>query len=102
MAWLRLTLATPLPGQGPELKRVLGNLENAVAALPGYVMGGVFTSAQNSGEMGRFSIWRTSEDADHAASVQEVIALRSQINGVALPGHHEHLHEISGASHNIP
>ena len=101
MAWLRLTMAAPHPGQAGEVKQLLDSLENVLAAKPGYLMGGVFTSAQGTGEMGRFSLWRTGEDADRASSDQEVLAMRSQINAL-VAAHSEHLHEISGASHNIP
>jgi len=102
MAWLRLTLLTPLPGQAEETRRCLDELENYVAKEEGYLMGGAFFSAEAGPTLGRFSLWRTSEEADRAATLPHVLSLRSQIHALIQPGHIEQLHEVSGARHNIP
>ena len=102
MAWLRLTLLTPLPGQAEEARRNLDDLENTLAKEEGYLMGGVFFSADAGPDLGRFSLWRTREEADRAATLPHVLALRSQIHTLIQPGHVEQLHEVSGAHHNIP
>ena len=99
MAWMRLTLTTPIPGAREEVLSILNNLENAVYQGKGFIMGGVFTS---DGEVGRFSLWETQEEADSASSSEHVIALRSHLHNLIEAGHVEQLSEISGANHNIP
>lgn len=99
MAWMRLTLATPMPGARAEVLSILNDLENTVSQGKGFIMGGVFTS---DGEVGRFSLWETQEEADHASSSEHVIALRSHLHNLIEAGHIEQLSEVSGASHNIP
>ena len=102
MTWLRLTLVTPLPGQVAEVRRQLDDLENALAKEQGYLLGGVFTSVEASQETGRFSLWRSEEEADRAATLPQVLAIRSQIHALIHPGHIERLDEVTGANHNLP
>ena len=99
MACMRLTLATPIPGAREEVLSILNDLENTVSQGKGFIMGGVFTA---DGEVGRFSLWETREDADSASSSEHVIALRSHLHNLVEAGHIEQLSEISGANHNIP
>ena len=79
---------------------ILDDLENTLSQTNGFILGGVFTSGD--GEVGRFSLWETHEDADRASSSEHVIALRSHLHNLVEPGHIEQLAEVSGASHNIP
>ena len=102
MVWLRLTLFTPLPGQAAEVRRHLDDLEDTLSTEQGYLLGGVFASAEASQEMGRFSLWRSQEEADRAANLPHVLAVRSQIHNLIHPGHTERLAEVSGVRHNLP
>jgi len=102
MPWMRLTVVTPVPGATDEVQRLLNELEDATAELPGFVMGGVFTDIEGSGQLGRFALWASREDADKASSTARVMSLRSDIHRQIEAGHLESLCEVSGSSHNLP
>lgn len=100
MAWLRLSLGTPLPGSREEVLRLYSELEDTLATDRGFILGGVI--ATDDGEVGRFALWDTRENADRASGAEHVIAVRSQIHNLVEPGHIEHLFQIMESAHNIP
>ena len=98
MPALRLSIMVPLPGSRAEVERLLTHLEDLLAKHPGYVMGGRFNAADNSNEVGRIGIWRSHAEADHAATDDDVIAVRSQLHQIIQPGHLERLYDTAGDS----
>ncbi len=96
MTCMRLTICRPSQGQEREVERLLHRLEEEVSKQEGYITGGYFQAAESHGEVGRFSIWKDRHFADHASSVEDVIALRSQLHLVIEPGHTEGLYEFNG------
>jgi hypothetical protein len=102
MSWMRLTVVTPVQGEADPVLRLLNELEEATAGLPGFIMGGVFTDSEASERVGRFALWGSREDADKASSVDRVMALRSELHRRIEAGHLESLFEISGSSHSLP
>ena len=100
MAWMRLTVATPNTGAREEALSILDDLENTLSQTNGFILGGVFTSGD--GEVGRFSLWETREDADRASSSEHNMAQRARLHDLIEAGHIEQLAEVSGANHNIP
>ncbi len=98
MPALRLSIMVPEPGQRAEVERLLDRLEGLLAKHPGYVMGGRFMAADSANEVGRLGVWRSHADADHAATDDDVIAVRSQIHQLIGPGHLERLYDTVGDS----
>ena len=80
----------------------MDDLEEHLSSLPGYIMGFRFSGHDDENEVGRVALWRTHQDADHAATIDHTIALRSDIHRLIDPGHMETLVEISGNPKNIP
>ncbi|MBI4497965.1 MAG: hypothetical protein HY689_08720 [Chloroflexi bacterium] len=98
MPALRLSIMVPQPGQRAQVERLLDHLEELLAKHPGYIAGGRFAAADTSQEVGRIGIWRSHAEADHAATDDDVIAVRSQIHELVQPGHLERLYDTVGDS----
>ncbi len=101
MAWVRLTVVTPRQGAAEDVRRLLNELEEATAELPGFLMGGVFADAEGD-RLGRFALWASKEDADKASATDRVMVLRADIHLRIEEGHLESLFQVSGASHGLP
>ena len=78
MAYVRLTLMQPKAGHEAEVARILDDLVAFYKKQRGYIRGYKLRSL-DSGELGRFTVWESGEAADHAASAQHVLALRSEL-----------------------
>ena len=85
-----------------EVERVFDELEEYLSSLPGYILGFRFGGHDDEDELGRVALWRTHEDADHAATRDHTVALRAQIHRLIDPGHMETLVEVKGNPRNIP
>ena len=85
-----------------EVELLFDELEEHLSGLPGYIMGFRFSGHEDEDEVGRVALWRTHEDADHAATLDHTIALRSEIHRLIDPGPMETLLEVKGDPKNIP
>ena len=85
-----------------QVEHLLDELEEHLSKLPGYVMGFRFIGHQDKDEVGRVALWKTHEDADHAALNSHTVALRAQIHRLIDPGHLETLVEVAGNPKNLP
>ena len=85
-----------------QVERLLDQLEEHLSALPGYIMGFRFAGHEDADQLGRISLWRTQQEADHAANLTHTLALRSDIHRLIDPGHLETLVEVKGSPKNIP
>ena len=85
-----------------EAGRLLDELDEHLSNQPGYIMGFRFSGHEGEDEIGRVGVWKSHEDADHAAILDHTVALRSQIHRLIEPGHLETLVEITGTPKNIP
>jgi hypothetical protein len=47
--------------------------------MPGYLGGYLIVASDESGRIGRLSIWKTPEDADHASQNAHILAVRSEM-----------------------
>ena len=96
MAAIRLSIVVPSPGQRQRVEQLLDHLDELLGKNPHYVVGGRFEATDGSGEIGRISVWESEADADHAATDDDVIAIRSQIHMLVQPGHLERLYKYVG------
>ncbi len=101
---LRLSYLKPHFVSIGEVEKLLDELMETLAHLPGFVMGlrfGVYGDPQ-SNEIGRLTIWADHTVADRAARNEHVLALRSRINTLLHEDPEEHLLEVRGAAVNLP
>ncbi|MBM2826702.1 MAG: hypothetical protein HW403_766 [Dehalococcoidia bacterium] len=96
MPWIRLSTFRPTPGSRRDIDRILERLEDILSKKKGFVMTLHFAVSDESGDMGRFTIWETPEDADHASADDDVVALRSQLILDIQLGHLDFVAEIVG------
>ena len=100
---VRQTSVNPQPGRKERVEEILDALEAHYATLPGYGLGFRYKLVGGtSGEIGRIAVWRSHENADHAAQNTHSQALRSELNLVITEEHQEHMWEIEGTPQNLP
>lgn len=80
MAYMRLTLAHPQPARREEVKQHYEELVAYVLTLPGCLGGYVLDSRDQSGEVGRLSIWENAEAAHHAANDPHAMSLHAELH----------------------
>ncbi|MBF8268191.1 MAG: hypothetical protein HW388_1699 [Dehalococcoidia bacterium] len=102
MTVARISIMKPSPGQKVAVERLLDELEEHVSKMGGYIMGFRFAGVEDKEQVGRISLWRTHQEADHAATQDHTIALRARIHRAIEPGHLESLVEVTGNPRNIP
>ncbi|HKS90383.1 MAG TPA: hypothetical protein VJQ83_00540 [Tepidiformaceae bacterium] len=91
MAFMRLSLMTPRPGQEREVSELLDKLLKLYVGRPGFRAAYRLSSDTHSGStrMGRVSIWDSEEDAHRTAVNDTDIALQSQIKVLCEDETHE-------------
>ena len=95
-----LPIRSPGYDKKPALEHLLDELEEHLSNQPGYIMGFRFAGHQNEREVGRIALWKSRLEADHAATLEYTIALRSQVHLLIEPGPTETVVEIKGTLKN--
>jgi quinol monooxygenase YgiN len=80
MPYIRLTLVHPRPERRAEVRRHYEELIAYVRTLPGCLAGYVIEPHDESGEVGRISIWESAEAAHHAANDPHALALHAELH----------------------
>jgi heme-degrading monooxygenase HmoA len=80
MPYIRISLMRPQEGRTEEVERLLSDLVRSFREQKGFIAGWRVSALDRSGEVGRVTVWESEQDADHAANVQHVMAVRSEIN----------------------
>jgi hypothetical protein len=91
MACLRLTLLKPKDGHRDEMQTLLMRLDEKLANTPGLIFS--FVTEIEADKLGRVALWRSKEDANHAAMRDDVLAVRAKLRSLAL-GTEETLMEL--------
>lgn len=81
MAFIRLSLMTPKPGQGDAAEKLVDELVQLYQDRQGFI-GAYRLQASGqaaSGQLGRISIWESEADANRMASEERDIALQSRL-----------------------
>ncbi|MBI4201952.1 MAG: hypothetical protein HY532_02400 [Chloroflexi bacterium] len=98
----RQTIVHPQAGMTQRVEKALDDLEATYARLPGYILGFQYKPESVPGELGRIAVWRSQEDADHAAQNTHVQALRATLNNLIQGEHIERVLLIEGTPQNLP
>ncbi len=77
--YVRLSLMNPKPGQEEKAAQMMDDMLQFYPTQPGYVRGYKLLSGDPQGRVGRATVWRSHEDADHAANTQHILSLRSEL-----------------------
>jgi hypothetical protein len=85
MPYIRFGLQKPRPGQFEAVKGLQERVVKSLLVTPGCREAWLLLPDDESGEIGRLSIWDSEDAADDAAMRDETMALRSQI-GILVDG----------------
>lgn len=89
MAFVRLSLVTPLPGKAEEVAAIMDDLVSFYAKQPGWIGGYKLHAADEVGDMGRITVWRSIEDADASAQTNHNMSRRAELMPLIEEGSHE-------------
>jgi hypothetical protein len=89
IVYVRLSLVRPKPGNEGAVAAIENDLMAFFTKQPGYVHGYQIVAGAAQTAVGRLTIWRSPQDADHAAQQQHVLAQRSELNMLIEPDSHE-------------
>ena len=73
---------TPKHGHADDVMKIMEDLLKFYRSQPGFIDGYTLRSADEIGDVGRVTIWRTAADTDAAAQTPHVLSTRSDL----LPG----------------
>lgn len=89
MPYIRLSIATPRRGEEARVEEIMRKLSDLSASQEGCVESYVLRPHDDSGEIARIAVYSNEVTAEHLASSQSFLALRSELNLIAEPGHTE-------------
>ncbi len=89
MSYIRISLMLPAKGKRAEVRRLNEEISAFNRTLEGCRESFLITAADNSGELGRLSIWESKEAAERSANRQHHMSLRSQLHLAIQEGHAE-------------
>jgi quinol monooxygenase YgiN len=89
MAYVRVSIMQPKPGQEARARELIAQLVAYYEQQPGYVRGYRLDHLDSSGRLGRIGVWVSEQDANHAAQTPHDLALRSELNLVVAEGGHQ-------------
>ncbi len=82
MLYVRTSLMRPKPGHGRAIAEIMDDLVSFYAKQPGYVLGYKLASADDLGDIGRVTVWRSQDDADAAARITHVMSKRADLQAL--------------------
>jgi heme-degrading monooxygenase HmoA len=77
MPFIRLALMKPIEGYEEELLQMHEDLIRYFKTLPGFMEGYTVKATDETGRIGRVTVWEHDSDADHAAMQQHTLTVRS-------------------------
>jgi quinol monooxygenase YgiN len=89
MSYIRISLMMPVKGKREEVRRLNQEISVFNRAQEGCRDSFAISAADNSGELGRLSVWDEKEAAEGAAHQQHHMSLRSELHHAIEPGHSE-------------
>jgi quinol monooxygenase YgiN len=80
MPYIRLTMAKPRPERRTEVQAHYEELVRHVKTLPGCIDAYTLLPQDDSGEVGRISVWENAEVAHQAANDPHAMALHAELH----------------------
>jgi quinol monooxygenase YgiN len=80
MQFVRITLTRPRPEVKAEVVQLFEELIRATSKEPGYTAGCVLVSHDQTGQVGRVTIWESQELANQEANREHVMAIHAELN----------------------
>ncbi len=77
--YVRLSLMNPKAGEERLVAGLMDNLLEFFSDQPGYVRGYALIDGDPQGRVGRITMWKSEENADHAGNTQHVLTVRAEI-----------------------
>jgi hypothetical protein len=77
--YVRLSLMEPKHGEREHVLELHRNLVAWLAGQPGFVSGFVIEGGDPADRVGHLNIYRTEEDAEHAANTSHVLSTRAEL-----------------------
>ncbi len=91
MPYVRISLMIPKARQGTLAGQLLDAVSHHCEGQPGFIRGYRLEPSDNSGLIGRVTIWTDEHSADAVAQTDRMLALRSALNEVVRKtSHQEH------------
>jgi quinol monooxygenase YgiN len=87
--YIRSSLMRAKPGREHEVAALMDQLVTYYKQQDGFVYGYKLKSADETGDIGRVTIWKSEEAADLVAQSHHVLALRSDLMPLLEDGSHE-------------
>jgi heme-degrading monooxygenase HmoA len=84
MYYVRLSLLKPRPGHEADVAAMMDDLVGFYRSQRGFVTGYKLTAADETGDIGRVTVWRSEADADEAAQTTHVLSRRSELASMTL------------------
>lgn len=89
MSYIRISQMMPRQGREAEVRRLNEEISAFNRAQKGCRYSSAITATDESGELGRVTVWDSKEAAERAASHQHSLSLRSQLHLAIHEGHAE-------------
>lgn len=86
MSYLRISIMEPKRGAAPEVEQINRDLVDFYRQQKNCIECYLIVAADQSGEIGRVSLWESKAAADGAANAQHSLALRSRLHQLVEPG----------------
>jgi hypothetical protein len=81
---------TPKPGKQADVAAMMDELVTLYKQHDGFIDGYKLRAADETGDIGRVTVWRSQEDADRTAQSHDVMSRRSDLMPLIEEGsHHE-------------
>lgn len=77
--YVRLSLMNPKAGQEEKVSAIMDDLLAHFSTQPGFVRGYKLLSGDPDDRCGRLTVWKSENEADHAATSQHVLSARSEL-----------------------
>jgi hypothetical protein len=77
-----MTLLKPKPGLNADAQRALEELDDCFAGAGGLLMS--FVTQIEANRLGRIALWQSKDEANHEATRERVLALRSRLRSLSL------------------
>jgi quinol monooxygenase YgiN len=89
MPYVRISLMVPRSGRGTRAGQLLDAVAHYCEGQPGFLKGYRLEQSDNSGLIGRVTVWTDERSADAVAQTDRMLALRAALNEVVRKGSHQ-------------